>query len=81
MKIFERKFKELPSALDTWIVEWKTYFDNGIVYPSCTTKYKAFGKLEDAEEFKEQIILAKKIIGIQDTHSPKVYQQEKISFE
>lgn len=81
MKIFERKFKELPSALDTWIVEWETYNHHRTSFPTRLTMYKAFGNLEDAEEFKEQIILAKKIIGIKDTYSPKIYQQEKIGFE
>ena len=80
IKTFSKEVKNLNSAIDVWVVEWKTYKSN---YFDCTLgsiipKYQPFTNYEEALEYKESLEKAIKLLGI-TLPSVKLYKQEKHS--
>lgn len=62
INIFKKGTRKLTSGVDTWMVEWESYYKG--FSRVCTEKhFQAFTNKEEAEEFKKDIIRAHKLIG------------------
>lgn len=82
IRIFSKDRKTLTKDLDTWIVEWKTYKQSwtmGDKYPDIKTWQQAFTDRQEAEELKDAINAARKLIGMTALPDARVYKQDRYS--
>lgn len=63
--IFKKGTRQLTSGVDTWMVEWESYYE-GFTRVHTEKHFQAFTNKEEAEEFKKDIIRAHKLIGNRD---------------
>ena len=78
IKIFSKQRKELHSDIDTWIVKWTTYECSftGVSYPKVRRCYKAFTDKNEANEYKDALNDAMKLVGITALPYAEVYKQQ-----
>ena len=78
IRIFSKQRKELYSDIDTWIVKWTTYECSftGVNYPKVRQCYKAFTDKNEANEYKDALNDAMKLVGITALPHAEVYKQQ-----
>ena len=79
-KIFDKSRQTLTKDIDTWIVEWTTYkIGCALKFPDPKVCYQAFTDRQEAEDFKDCLNGAMKVLGITSLPFAKVYKQERNS--
>lgn len=78
IRIFSKQRKELHSDIDTWIVKWTTYECSftSVSYPKVRQCYKAFTDKNEANEYKDALNDAMKLVGITALPYAEVYKQQ-----
>ena len=78
LRVFSKQRKELHSDVDTWIVNWKTYVSSfaGVRYPNVEECYKAFTNKEEAEEYRDALNDAMRLVGVTALPNAKMYKQQ-----
>ena len=62
INIFKKGTRQLTSGVDTWVVEWDSYYE-WLARVYTEKRFQVFTNKEEAEEFKKDIIRAHKLIG------------------
>lgn len=81
IRIFSKDRKTLTKDVDTWIVEWNTYRQSfaGDKYPDIKTCHQVFTDKHEAEELRDAINTARRLIGMTALDDAKVYKQDRYS--